>query len=433
MDVVTYGADARQFFDVHAQMVNAASRTSAAIGDPRGFDGFLKGEGRVTHQAKFLAASLLEARSAADVLQSGLQATIFSTRIPLAGALGGIVIAEGLKFINEEAAKTKQAFKELGEELGKPFGSQIHQTSEAIGADLQAIETRITSLQTRQQSFFGRLVHGFSRGRDDITESINEGQSRALKLAEAQGDAELRVVSIKEQALTISAADAAEAQTRLEFENKRAALLKSVPFGPVTEGTAKRLEALQRDEAVTIRTGREKARADNEALAHARELADIERRGLGTQDLTIAKLTSELAFRLRILDAARKLGDIRAIAAANVGVAQEQAAIQNARNAFYENLGPHGHAFEDIRQEKRREAERKSGQELVEQLRKDKEKGVILDEVLQRVLDNANKLDKSSSEGLQALANQDFSGLAALGNLPFSGLQTLNGLTITVQ
>jgi hypothetical protein len=433
MDVVTYGADARQFFDVHAQMVNAASRTSAAVGDTRGFDGFLKGEGRVTHQAKFLAASLLEARSAADVLQSGLQATIFSTRIPLAGALGGIALAEGLKFINEEAAKTQKAFKDLGEELGKPFGAQIHQTSEAIGADLQALETKISSLQTRQQSFFGRIVHGFSRGRDDITESVNEGQSRALKLAEAQGDAELRVVAIKEEALTVSAAEAEVAQIRLDFENKRAALLKSVPFGPVTENVAKRLEALDRGEDVAKRTAREKNKSDNEALAHARELADIDRRGLGKQDQTIAKLSSELAYRLRILDAARKLGDIRGIAAANVGVAQAQAGVADARADFYKNIGPHGHSIADITQQIADEAEIKAGEALVAQLRQDRAKGVSLGPIFTKYLDEADKLDKASQAGLSALSGQDFSGLAALGNLPFSGLQTLNGLTITIQ
>jgi len=432
MDVVTYGADARQFFDVHAQMVNAASRTSAAVGDTRGFDGFLKGEGRVTHQAKFLAASLLEARSAADVLQSGLQATIFSTRIPLAGALGGIVLAEGLKFINEEAAKTEKAFKDLGEELGKPFGAQIHQASEAIGADLQSLETKISSLQTRQQSFFGRVIHGFSRGRDDITESVNEGQSRALKLAEAQGDAELRVVAIKEEALEVSTAEAAVAQIELDFENKRAALLKSVPFGPVTENVAKRLEALDRGEDVTKRTAREKNRADNDALAHARELADIAGRNLGKQDEVIAKLSSELSYRIGILNAAKQLGNIQGVAAANVGVAQGTAAIANERKQFFQNVGS-GALLKQFAQDAIDEAQRKAGEALVAELRQARKDRVSLGPNAQKILDEADKLDKSSAAGLKALANQDFSGLASLGNLPFSGLQSLNGLTITIK
>jgi hypothetical protein len=92
-----------------------------------------------------------------------------------------------------------------------------------------------------------------------------------------------------------------------------------------------------------------------------------------------------------------------------------------------------GAAYAKFQQEKTEQIQRDNARVLIEQLRKDREKGVLLDEFLSKMLADADKLDKASESGLKALDGQDFSGLAALGNLPFTGLQSLNGITITIK
>ncbi len=67
-DVVKFGADATDYFDVVARMQSAHERLSGSIGNPKGFDGFLQGEYRVTHQAKFLTQSLPDALRASSKL-----------------------------------------------------------------------------------------------------------------------------------------------------------------------------------------------------------------------------------------------------------------------------------------------------------------------------------------------------------------------------
>jgi hypothetical protein len=135
---------------------------------------------------------------------------------------------------------------------------------------------------------------------------------------------------------------------------------------------------------------------------------------------------------LQILKAAQKLGEIHGIAAANVGVAQAQAGVENARQQFFQDVGS-GAILKQFAQEAIELAQRQAGANLVETLREEKAHGAIFSPEAAKILDEADKLDQARKSGLSALGGQDFSGLAALGNLPFSGLQSLNGLTITVQ
>jgi hypothetical protein len=260
-----------------------------------------------------------------------------------------------------------------------------------------------------------------------------ERTRRAAELRKAELDTLSKITQkmhdmqdLEDTRLHVSESQAAIDKLDNEYLEKRAGLIR---------GPGQNLEAvkqLDRLHALQIEKLKSERSIENDSLAHARELADIERRGLGRQDSTIAKLTSELAYRLAILKAAQKLGEIKGIAAANVGVAQAQAGVDNARGQFFQDVGS-GAAIARFAQEAIEEAQRKAGEALVAELRQTRADHVSLGPNALKILDEADKLDQASASGLKALAGQDFSGLAALGNLPFSGLQSLSGLTITVQ
>jgi hypothetical protein len=459
MDVVTYGADATQFFDVHAQMQRAARSTSATLGDTSGLDGFLRGEYRVERQSHLLAASLFGARDAASGVAAALQAFALSTNIGLVATVGALAIAEGIRKISEQSEKTKKAFEELEAELAKPLGVQTHLSSEAIGSDLDKLAQKVKALRKELNSgttalkdfLFGGAGGGFPATAAGLKggvipkgalapgavspeeKALIEAETRLRDLADAQADAELRVVAIKRQRLTVSELSAEISKAQLDFENKTAAFLETA-FKPGVDQLSifKRFAAAQQDRDLDIKAAKQKASLENESLTHARELADIESRGLSKRDETIAKLTSELAYRLRILKAAQQLGDIKGIAAANVGVAQAEAGVANARQQFFRDVAT-GKVIADIMADKLAKEQEAEGERLIAELRADRARGVALGPVAQAELDKADILDKAKATGLKALAGQDFSGLASLGNLPFSGLKSLDGLTITIK
>src|SRR5437879_1528017 len=153
-DTVVFGADASAYFDVVARMQQKLDELSShtgqfnnRLGDQSGVNGFLRGEYRVERQAKLLTQGLLEARSASDALSAGLQAAVFSTKLPLAAGLGAIVIAEGLKIVLDQAARTKKAYDDLATDMAKPIGQQIHQSAEAIKSDLASELTHFSALR----------------------------------------------------------------------------------------------------------------------------------------------------------------------------------------------------------------------------------------------------------------------------------------------
>ncbi len=355
-------------------------------------------------------------------------------------------MAEGLKILLDDAEKTKKAYLELEVELAKPVGLVVQQSAEAIGSDLDKLTAKVAALQKQLAGTphkIGELLKGgglvpegsglallFPKA---VTPSVSP-DAKALIAAEAElkvvtearADAELRIVAIKRQGLKVSSESAAIAKAQLDYANATATLLKTA-FTPDADQKAifKRVLALRQERDLTKETARNKASLENDSLAHARELADIEAAGLSKEDEAIAKLGSELAYRRLILAEAEKLGEIKGIAAADVGVAQALAALAKLKQQFAQDVGSGKFVNQTIPQEDLEKRQREAGEAVIAELRDSVARGIPLGPNAQRILKEADRLDKVGSK--------DFSGLAALDGLQFTSLRALDGLTITIK
>src|SRR5438093_10225857 len=118
MDLVKFGADATDYFNVIERMKASLSGLGGSVGTAFGGAGgaefgagFLRGERRVSGQAKFLAASILQAGDAATAAESAIQAFILSTRVGLGATVAAVGIFEVFKILKDQIDKTEAAKK----------------------------------------------------------------------------------------------------------------------------------------------------------------------------------------------------------------------------------------------------------------------------------------------------------------------------------
>jgi hypothetical protein len=433
MDVVTYGADAKQFFDVHQMMQAAANRTSGTLGEAS-----LRSERIVSRSSANIVTGLFQSQNAAEALANSFLNLEHATVIGLGAAVAvsvGVALFEGLQKARDKAFELSEEVRKV---IASASGPASYSTLDALSSKLAAIREEQKKLQDEANSPFTSLVSAIAAHPQmtpfaAVAAQNSERSERTAQLAKSELDTLDKMsqkmgetADLEATRLHFSEATAAMDKLDVEYQEQRAALIR---------GPGQNLQAvsqLDRLHALKVSRLRSEASLGNDSLAHARELADIERRGLGKRDETIAKLTSELAYRLQILKAAQRLGEIKGIAAANVGVAQAKGPVDDARRQLFQDVAT-GKALADYEAEKIARAQQETGERIIAEFRADRANRVNLGPAALAELDKADKLDKASAAGLSALGGKDFSGLAALGNLPFSGLQSLDGLTITIQ
>jgi hypothetical protein len=393
-DQVVFGADAKEYFDVIARMEQRLTELGSKVGRSR-FDvgdsagGLLRGEYRVERQTSLLTRNLLEARSASDALTAALQAGVFSTKLPLAAGLGGVVIAEGLKIILDQAEKTKKAYNELREELDKPIGVQVHLSGAEIGSSLEKLEQKVKSLRKELNSNTTSFVN-FLKGNDDTEsarlhraehgqpestqkapeeQALSLAETRIKQLANAQADAELKIVAVKRHSVEVSKDEGEALKANLDYENARAKLFENA-FKPGAEQAVlfKRLAALTQERDLTLE------------IVKLRQKATLE-----------SQLQKD----------------------------------QEAETQFNKDVGSGKFVNQTIPQQDLEEQQRTAGEALIAELRADRDNGVSLGPNAKRILKEADRLSGNT--------RKDYSGLAALDGLKFEGLRALDGLTITIK
>jgi hypothetical protein len=177
-------------------------------------------EHRAEHILGFAASDLATGNVAGAIEQIAFNLS----GVGLAAGVGlgaGILLFQKLEGqINE----TKTAFDSLSKELSRPLSLQTGLGPEGIGKELESVSKATDELVKKRNTWAGFLVHGFSRGRDDISEKIVSGFERQKELASAQADEELRTVGIKKESLYGDERAAALAKIDLENQKKVNAL-----------------------------------------------------------------------------------------------------------------------------------------------------------------------------------------------------------------
>src|SRR5437667_1921394 len=126
-DIVKFGADATDYFQVVERMKASLSGLGGSVG--RAFsgagigdfgDGFLKGERRVSGQAKFLAASILQAGDAVTAAEDAWHAFVRSTRVGFGATIGAVGLFEAFKLLHDQIVRTDAAKNALDKSLSTP-------------------------------------------------------------------------------------------------------------------------------------------------------------------------------------------------------------------------------------------------------------------------------------------------------------------------
>jgi hypothetical protein len=381
-DVVKFGADATQYFDTIARMRSSLSSLQGGLntggaggGATGGFfspdfgEGFLKGERRVSSQAKFLVAQMLQTGDASSIAAAAMQAFLLSTQVGLGATVVGVAFFEGFKLLHDNAVKTEKDFQALRDELGKPLGAEIHQSAGEIASDLTAIDAKTAELFKDTQSNATKFGKGQfadifsfafpklfpSEGPTKEDTAVVEGLERERALTEAVGDAALKTADIKDIAVHQSEEVAAAAKIELDAQQKiaksivdageqRAKILGEFGVKPQDEdslkgfkGTdeqkAKVLQLLQETYAtqqkITVAT-REGAAADTDALEKKAALAKAATTDATTvanfrgPDVERQTLSVNLALKRALAEKqiADSLGQQEGIATANQHVAE---------------------------------------------------------------------------------------------------------------
>lgn len=455
MDVVTYGADAKQFFDVHAQMQRAAARTSSTVGDTRGYDNLFQSENRLHRSTRLLAASLLEARDAGQAVGGSLEGLIMSLRTPLAVAIGGIAFAEGAKLVLKQLEEIDKAFVALQRDLGHPLALTIDLSPADIAARITQLKTETDALIKSRNTLGGFLIHGFSRGRDDISEAVTAGQQRQAQLADAQANAEQKIVDLKVIGRYEGEEAAAAAKAELDYDTARAKLFEGA-FKPGADQSVlfKRLASLREERDLTKEIAQETADSKSEEIFAETQIAEFRGQDVDRQKLALDLALRHANYEKEIADA---VGNKNRIETANLNVAKAELDIEKNRIALLQRevgamkqIESARHnllldaAEEHLKSPADQYADLQKANELYSQLRSEANRlGVPFDAQRPRYgeayhpfePDQATKAAdiQQATKSLMQLAGADFSSLAALGHADFSGLQSLNGLKITIK
>jgi hypothetical protein len=273
-------------------------------------DSVLEGQRRVQTNLKNLALDLSTSTSATDALRTGALrlSEVFKIGIIPAVAIGGGALVFGK--INEQVKATVESFNALQAQLRRPLFEQAALGADALVSELQNITKATDDLIKKRNSFGGRLISGFSRGRDDITESIVAGQRRQKDLTAAIADQELRVSNIKSDGLDISEHQAALDKIQLDSQERLAKLhLENSLTKPGRDALSlfKRDAAARQDADEAILQEGRRAQAVKETVEHAKDLANIDAKGLSPLADKLTKLDLEVRYRQKLLDLARTL------------------------------------------------------------------------------------------------------------------------------
>src|SRR4030095_9284748 len=127
MDVVTYGADARQFFDVHQRMGET----------------MLRSERTVSRSAGNIVSSLLSSQNAAEALASAFLNLEHATKLGLGVAVG---VSVGVSLF-QAMQKAKNEAYALNEEIRKVIASA---SGPATYSSLDALSAKLASIREAQ-------------------------------------------------------------------------------------------------------------------------------------------------------------------------------------------------------------------------------------------------------------------------------------------
>jgi hypothetical protein len=431
MDVVTYGADARQFFDVHARMGES----------------MLRSERVVARSAGNIVTGMLTAQNSAEALANAFLNLEHATKLGLGVAVGvsiGVSLYEALKKAREEAYA-------LNEEIRNVMASA---SGPASYSSLDALTTKLTQIREEQKKVQAEANNTFASMAAAIAAHPNltpaaavaaqnaERAARSAALHQAELDTMAKITEKMAQAadleytrLHVSQQQAAIDKLDAEYTERRAALL--IGPGQNLEAIAEldRLHDLQREnlqyqndlenkktleQIKQARIGEDRLEQLREEVRYTKEIYQ-NTANRSVEEQLAAQVNYEKALAALKAETLKREKDL--VSAIKQARTEQQSLVLE--QAQYDVKTPQS-KFEELR----------ANQDLYVALRSRAWQQGMPAPIAPRFGEPYKPFEGTFAQraaGLQALIGADFSSLAALSGLDFSGLETLSQLNIIIQ
>jgi hypothetical protein len=469
MDVVTYGADAREFFDIHARMGET----------------MLRSERTVARSAGNIVTSLLSSQNAAEALASAFLNLEHATKLGLGLAIGvsvGVALFEALKKAKDEAAALNEEIRNV---IASASGPASYSSIDALTAKLASVREEQKKIQEEANKTFSSLAAAIASV--DPTQRHGAGGARqvgynailAQNEARTQRSAQLRASELETQTkiaakmgeindledtrLHVSEQTAAINKLDADYAEKRAALIRGPTQNLAAVEQLDRLHALQIEKLQTefdlenkksaeqikqARTASDRLALEVQIESQLGNVVETQARVALIGSDRLESLREEVRFTAELYrnTAGRSIEEsLRAqidYEKALSNLKQETlnrqksivGAIREARTAQQSLIMEQ--AQQDIKTVAQKYEELRANQRLYEALRSRAWQQGMMAPAAPRFGEEYHPFEGTFAEraaGIQALINADFSSLASLSGLDFAGLRALNSLNIIVQ
>ena len=459
MDVVTYGADARQFFDVHARMDET----------------MLRSERVVAHSAGNIVTGLLQSQNAAEALANAFLNLEHATKLGLGLAVGvnvAVALYEALKKAKDEAYALNEEVRNV---ITSGSGPASYSSLDALNAKLSQVREEQKKVQAEADKTFSSFASAIATHPElSIPEAVAaqnvERNQRAADLRASELETMNKIAAkmgeindLEDTRQHVSERTAAIDKLDADYMEKRAALIRGPTQNLAAVEQLDRLHALQVEklEREYDLESQKSVEQVNQARSASDRLAlevQIESE-LGDQVETQARVAMVGSDRLESLKeevrftaelyrntAGRSVEESmraqidyeKALAALKQETLNRQksivAEIRNARTAQQSLIMEQ--AQQDLKTVAQKYDELRANLRLYEALRSRAWEQGMAAPTAPRFGEEYHPFEGTFAQraaGLQALIAADFTSLASLSGLDFAGLRALNNLNIIVQ
>jgi hypothetical protein len=431
MDVVTYGADARQFFDVHARMGES----------------MLRSERIVARSSANIVSGLFTAQNSAEALANAFLNLEHATKLGLGVAVGvsvGVALYEALKKAKDEADALNEEIRNV---IASASGPATYSSLDALIAKLASVREEQKKIQAEANKTFASLAaaiaaHPNLTPRAAVAAQSEERSARNAALRASELETETKIAQkmaetadLEDVRLHVSEQTAAIDKLDADYLEKRATLIRGPGQNLQAVEQLDRLHGLQVEKLATendlenkkieeqiklARIGSDRLEALKEEVRFTAELYRLSAGGS-----IEASMRAQLSYEKALADAKEET------------LNREKSLVNTIKQAQREQQSLIiEQAREDIKTPAEKYQELEENNRLYEALRARAWEQGIMAPAPPRYGEQYRPFEGTFAEragGLRSLIAADFSSLAALAGLDFSGLIPLSGLTIIVR
>jgi len=251
-EIIDIQAPPEKVVNAMNQMTAAAQRFGGAVdglAKKEFHDPWLKGDRAVKRASASMVTGLIQATSVSDALANSLLQVEKGGRLGLGLAVGVAIGVAAYEALSKAIEKSKEVHQAAEKQLSRPLGIVAGLSAAGINAEFNSTAAALAAEQKQDTSFSEAVLGTFSdpkaflkdrfglfgdhqtRGDQNFDRQIALNE-RLNELAQAKGEAELRIVQFKKDALDGDEHAVAYAKAELEYKNKTSELKLAAKDNP---------------------------------------------------------------------------------------------------------------------------------------------------------------------------------------------------------